>query len=58
VCPEQDKNITFAVVIQNYKDIVGEILSVSGDTFISRNGSWIYTWTKEGRKISTRASSH
>lgn len=38
--------------------IVGEILSVSGDTFISRNGSWIYTWTKEGRKISTRASSH
>ena len=36
---------------------VGEILSVSGDTFTSRNGAWIYTWRKEGKKISTRAAS-
>jgi len=35
---------------------VGEILSVSGDTFTSRNGVWIYTWRKEGKKISTRAA--
>ena len=35
---------------------VGEILSVSGDTFTSRNGAWIYTWRKEGKKISTRAA--
>ncbi len=33
---------------------VGEVLSVSGDTFTSRKGSWIYTWTKEDRKINTR----
>ena len=25
---------------------VGEILAVSGDTFTSRQGSWIYTWNK------------
>lgn len=35
---------------------VGEILAVSGDTFTSRNGAWIYTWNKEGKKISTRAA--
>ena len=35
---------------------VGEILGVAGDTFTSRNGAWIYTWSKEGKKISTRAA--
>jgi len=35
---------------------VGEILGVSGDTFTSRQGAWIYTWDKEGKKISTRAA--
>lgn len=35
---------------------VGEILAVSGDTFTSRNGVWIYTWSKEGKKINTRAA--
>ena len=35
---------------------VGEIVGVAGDTFTSRNGSWIYTWTKDGKKISTRSS--
>ena len=34
---------------------VGEILAVSGDTFTSKQGAWIHTWTKEGKKISTRA---
>ena len=34
---------------------VGEILGVAGDTFTSCNGAWIYTWSKDGRKISTRA---
>ena len=35
---------------------VGEILAVSGDTFTSRQGTWIYTWSKEGKKINTRAA--
>ena len=35
---------------------VGEILGVAGDTFTSRNGAWIYTWSKEGKKISTRSA--
>lgn len=35
---------------------VGEIVGVAGDTFTSRNGVWIYTWTKGGKKISTRSS--
>lgn len=34
--------------------IVGDILSVSGDTFTSRKGSWIYTWSKDGNLISSR----
>ena len=35
---------------------VGEILGVAGDTFTSRQGTWIYTWNKDGKKISTRAA--
>ena len=35
---------------------VGEILAVSGDTFTSRQGAWIYTWSKGGKKINTRAA--
>jgi len=35
---------------------VGDILGVAGDTFTSRQGMWVYTWSKEGRKISTRAA--
>ena len=35
---------------------VGEILAVSGDTFTSRQDTWIHTWSKEGKKISTRAA--
>ncbi len=35
---------------------VGEILGAAGDTFTSRNGVWIYTWSKDGKKISTRAA--
>jgi hypothetical protein len=35
---------------------VGEVLGVAGDTFTSRVGSWIYTWSKEGKRISTRAA--
>ena len=35
---------------------VGEVLAVSGDTFTSRLGAWIYTWSKEGKKINTRAA--
>ena len=35
---------------------VGEVLNVAGDTFTSRMGAWIYTWNKDGKKISTRAA--
>ena len=33
---------------------VGEILTVTGDTFTSRHGSWIYIWSKEGQKEKAR----
>ena len=35
---------------------VGETLAVSGDTFTGCQGVWIYTWSKEGKKINTRAA--
>lgn len=35
---------------------VGEIVSVAGDTFTSRKGAWIYTWTKAGKKIKTKSA--
>jgi len=35
---------------------VGETLAVSGDTFIGCQGVWIHTWSKEGKKIDTRAA--
>lgn len=35
---------------------VGEILGVAGDTFTSRQGAWVYTWDKNGKKINTRAA--
>ena len=35
---------------------VGEVLAVSGNTFTSRQGAWIHTWSKEGKKINTRAA--
>ena len=35
---------------------VGEILGVAGDTFTSKQGAWIYTWSKDGKKINTRAA--
>ena len=37
---------------------VGEVLSVAGDTFTSRLGSWVYTRSKDGKKISTRPANH
>ena len=35
---------------------VGEIIGVSNSTITSRKGSWIFTWDKEGKKISTRSA--
>ena len=35
---------------------VGEIMGVTGDTFTSKQGPWIHTWTKDGKKLSTRAA--
>lgn len=34
---------------------VGEIVGVAGNTITSHNGSWIFTWNKEGKKISARS---
>ena len=35
---------------------VGEIVGVSGNTITSRRGSWVFTWNKEGKKISSRSA--
>lgn len=35
---------------------VGKVLSASGNTFTCQVGAWIYTWSKEGKKISTRSA--
>ena len=35
---------------------VGEIVGVSGNTITSRKGNWIFTWNKEGKKISARST--
>ena len=33
---------------------VGEIVGVSGNTITSRKGNWIYTWSREGKKINAK----
>ena len=35
---------------------VGEIVGVSGNTITSRRGSWIITWDKDGKKVSSRSA--
>ena len=35
---------------------VGEIVGVSGNTITSRKGSWIFTWSKDGKKLSARSA--
>lgn len=35
---------------------VGEIIGVAGDTFTSKQSVWIYTWSKDGKKINTRGA--
>ena len=47
------KGIKFKTLSVSY---VGKVLSVTGDTFTSQLGSWIYTWNKEGKKISARSA--
>ena len=39
-------------------NVVGEILTANENTFTSRNASWIYTWTKEGKRIGSRSASN
>ena len=34
---------------------VGEIVGVAGSTITSRKGDWIFTWGKDGKKISARS---
>jgi hypothetical protein len=34
---------------------VGEIVGVSGNTITSRKGSWLFTWNKDGKKLSARS---
>ena len=38
------------------RSTVGEVTGVAGDTFTSRNGSWIYTWSKDGKRLRTRSA--
>ena len=38
--------------------VIRKVLSVSGETFTSQVGSWIYTWSKDGKKISTRSANN
>ena len=33
---------------------VSEIVAVTNSTITSRKGSWIFTWSKDGKKISAR----
>ena len=42
-----------ALKTMNVSD-VGEIVAVTNSTITSRKGSWIFTWSKEGKKISAR----
>jgi len=48
--PKGKKIYTFSI------SNVGEILGVAGDTFTSKHGSWIHTWRKDGKKMSSRAA--
>ena len=36
--------------------MVGDVIGVAGNTFTSSNGIWIYTWTKDGKKINTSSA--
>ena len=44
-----------ALKAMNVSD-VGEIVGVSGNTITSRRGSWIFTWNKDWKKISSRSA--
>lgn len=35
---------------------VGDVIGVAGNTFTSRNGNWIYTWDKNGKRLNTRSA--
>ena len=50
------KKLVLSILYTSGAASVGETLAVSGDTFTGCQGVWIYTWSKEGKKISTRAA--
>jgi hypothetical protein len=57
---ESGKNWHYVYDTQGKKlsvNTVGEVLSVSGETFTSRLGNWIYFWDKNGKKIGSRPAS-
>lgn len=35
---------------------VGDVIGVAGNTFTSRNGNWIYTLDKNGKRLNTRSA--
>lgn len=35
---------------------IGDIVSVSGDSFVAESGSWVHTYDKTGKKINTRSA--
>ena len=46
----------YYVYDDNGKKIKTISTSVTGDTFTTMKGAWIYTWSKEGKKLNTRAA--
>lgn len=36
------------------RNVAGEVVGGAGNTFTSRKGGWLYTWSREGKKISAR----
>lgn len=36
------------------RNVAGEVVGGAGNTFTSRKGGWLYTWSREGKKLSAR----
>ena len=56
VVQAQRQQISYIEETKNwyYVSDVGEIVAVTNSTITSRKGSWIFTWSKNGKKISAR----
>lgn len=36
------------------RNVAGEVVGGASNTFTSRKGGWLYTWSREGKKLSAR----